>query len=83
MNWSDIVNAARVASPDELLGLQCPRCGGPLRIEYVELPKRSALYIDCVDCGETARSSGEKTEPPPWVKDLGTVATTTRREVER
>lgn len=70
MSWAETINLIRESTHESVLSLRCPVCGEALKIEAVQLRDKSAIYVDCKSCGESARSSS-KGEAPEWVSKLG------------
>lgn len=70
MSWAEIIGQIRTSSHQEVVRVACPICSGALAIEAVQVGSKSAIYVDCRKCGESARSSATA-EPPVWVAELG------------
>ena len=60
---------------DEVRNLECPKCGGPLRIGIYRGQKISG-GMKCKKCDYIVRFHGLR-EEPPWVAELGTEFETT------
>ena len=55
---------------DEVRGLSCPKCSGPLRIGVYRGTRLVSAQVKCKNCDFIVRLDGFPPEPP-WVKDLG------------
>src|ERR1043166_2566032 len=77
-----IQQTLRRGTAQQVMGLRCPICRGPLRVEYCETKRGSHIRVTGVSSDFTMRMSGELVRPC-WVEVLGSDFTTRPESAEQ